>query len=137
MTATAVRLRRIRPLLAAGAVVGATTLALYLRDPHVEGSWGICPSAAMGFWCTFCGSLRAVNLITHGDLGAAASSNLVLVSMAPLAVALWAVALVGAWQGRGSMLTRRVPAAVTWTVVSLLLAFTVVRNLPIGAWFAP
>ena len=33
-------------------------------------SWGLCPSAALGFSCPGCGGLRAVNDLTHGDVGA-------------------------------------------------------------------
>lgn len=137
MPVTARRSRHLVPLLAAGAVVGAATLALHLRDPHVEGSWGFCPSALLGFSCTFCGSLRAVNLVTHGEWTAAASSNLVLVVAAPVVVALWSWAVVRAWRGRAPVLPLRVPAVWAWCLVALLTVFTVVRNLSIGSWFAP
>ncbi len=66
---------RVRaPLVTIGGL-GLATLALHLRDPHVGGSWGICPSAAMGFWCPGCGGLRAVNDLTHGEVASAASSR--------------------------------------------------------------
>ena len=42
----------------------------------------------MGVYCPGCGGLRAVNDLTNGDLGAAASSNLLLVVLLPVAV-LW------------------------------------------------
>lgn len=31
--------------------IALLTAALHLRDPHDSGSWGYCPSAALGFWC--------------------------------------------------------------------------------------
>ena len=84
---------RVRaPLVTIGGL-GLATLALHLRDPHVGGSWGICPSAAMGFWCPGCGGLRAVNDLTHGEFVSAASSNLLLVVLMPLAVLALAVGL--------------------------------------------
>ena len=42
-----------------------------------------------GAWCPGCGSLRAVNDLTHGDVLAAASSNLVLVLALPVLALLW------------------------------------------------
>ena len=74
-------------MLAPAATIGAlslATLALHLRDPHEHGSWGFCPSAAIGFYCPGCGGLRAVNDLTHGDVGAALSSNILVTLMIPL-----------------------------------------------------
>lgn len=129
------RLRR--PLLALGGLALAT-LALWWRDPHDAYSWGFCPSALLGFACPGCGGLRAVNDLTHGDLVAAASSNLALVVAAPFAVLGLALWLLDSWAGRPR---RRLPAPLSWAVPAgcalLLLAFTVVRNLPGGSWLAP
>lgn len=132
-------LRRVTPVLAVGAGVGLAAFALHLRDPHVQGSWGFCPSALMGFACPFCGSLRAVHHLTDLDLVAAASSNLVIVVAAPFVVALWVRALHRAWVGRTPLLPARVPAALVWTLGVALLLFTVARNLPLPGvdWLAP
>lgn len=129
--------RRVAPVLGVGAGVGLATLALHLRDPHVQGSWGFCPSALLGLDCPFCGSLRAVHLLTDLDLAAAASSNLVLVAAAPVAVVVWFVVLGRAARGRNSLFPT-VPAAVWWFVAGALLVFTVLRNLPWApvAWLA-
>ncbi|MFI2707066.1 DUF2752 domain-containing protein, partial [Nocardioides sp. CER28] len=60
------RRERLRlPLLTVGGL-GAATLALYLRDPHQRGSWGVCPLSLAGIYCPGCGGLRAVNDLTHG-----------------------------------------------------------------------
>jgi hypothetical protein len=115
----------------------AGTLALHLRDPHAAGSWGWCPVALLGLSCPFCGSLRAVNDLTHLDLSAAASSNLLLVVAAPVVVALWLRRLGACWRGGAAMLPRPVPAAVWVGLLVVLTAFTVVRNLPVGSWLAP
>ncbi len=123
--------------LAAGAVAALGTAALHVRDPHTSGSWGFCPVALLGLSCPFCGSLRAVNDLTHLDLAAAASSNLLLVVAAPLVVAFWARRVVACWRGGAAMTPLSVPRP-WWVVLSVLVAgFTVARNLPLGAWFAP
>lgn len=131
-------LRRVAPVLGVGAGVGLATLALHLRDPHVQGSWGFCPSALLGFACPFCGSLRAVHHLTDLDLAAAASSNLVLVMAAPFVVAAWLLALARAARGDARLLPS-LPTAAWWVVGALLLVFTVLRNLPAEpfAWLAP
>ena len=117
-------------------VVAVASLALHLRDPHEQGSWGLCPSAAMGFWCPGCGGLRAVNDLTRLQLGAAASSNLLFVVLAPLLVYLLGRWALDAWRG----VRRPVPDLTTSCTVGLLVVFVgfaVLRNLPALAWLAP
>src|SRR6478752_6602065 len=94
------RSERMRePVLALGGLAAAT-LALHVRDPHVAHSWGVCPLYALtGVYCPGCGGLRGVNDLTDGHVGAAASSNLLLVLLAPVAIVLlgrWAYA---SWRG--------------------------------------
>ena len=120
------------------AVWRAATLALHVRDPHEKYSWGLCPSAALGFSCPGCGGLRAVNDLTHGDVGAALSSNLLLVVAMPIAVV--ALGAVGRATGGAARRHRPVAAAQAARVPALLVvvvAFAVARNLAVGAWLAP
>jgi len=131
------RQRMLAPALTIGGLAAAT-LALHLRDPHVQGSWGVCPSAALlGIACPGCGGLRAVNDLTHLDLAAAASSNLALVVAIPfvvLALAAWAR---DRWRGARRRVDPSVTSAGTYAVLGALAVFTVVRNLPFGSWLAP
>jgi hypothetical protein len=117
------------------AVLG--TVALHARDPHASGAWGFCPVALLGLACPACGSLRAVNDLTHLDLGAAASSNLLLVLVLPVALALWGRRLVALWRGGSAAAPMVVPGGVWVAVGVLVAAFTLARNLPLGAWLAP
>jgi len=131
------RLRRLASPLAAGAVVALGTVALHVRDPHTSGSWGYCPTALLGFSCPFCGSLRAVNDLTHLDLAGAASSNLLFVVAAPVVVAFWTRRVAACWRGGAAMQPLRVPRPLWIAFLVLLAVFTVVRNLPVGSWLAP
>jgi hypothetical protein len=131
------RLHRLATPLAAGAVAALGTLALHARDPHAAGSWGYCPTALLGVSCPLCGSLRAVNDLTHLDLAAAASSNLLFVLAAPVIVALWGRRLVACWRGGPALTPSTVPRALWLVLAVVALAFTVARNLPAGAWLAP
>src|ERR687890_217275 len=82
--------RTTAPLVVGGLGL-ATTGALRLHDPHQQGGWGLCPFKLLTGWdCPGCGGLRAVNDLTHGDVAAAAGSNLFLVVSLPGLVALWA-----------------------------------------------
>ena len=132
------RSRRVGvPLVTAG-LVSATTVALRFRDPHVHGSWGLCPFKLLTGWdCPGCGSLRAVNDLTHGDLLGAASSNLVLVLAIPFALAGWGLWLRRSWTGEprpGSGLSRAGGLLALALLVTALVAFTVARNTVAGAW---
>lgn len=131
------RRQRLRAPLVTAAGLGAAALALHLRDPHVSGSWGYCPSAALGFWCPGCGGLRGVNDLTHGDVVAAASSNLLLVVLGPVVLLGLAVWTHDRWRGRSRSLPQPLVLAACAVVVVLTVAFTVLRNTPAGAWLAP
>jgi Protein of unknown function (DUF2752) len=128
--------RLVGPTVTIGGLA-VVTAALYLRDPHESGSWGYCPSAALGLHCPGCGGLRAVNDLTHGDLAAAASSNLLFVALLPMLVFLLGRWAYERWTGRVRQPNdRRVR---TFLIVLGIAAavFTVLRNLEIGAWLAP
>ena len=129
------RLHRLATPLAAGAVAALGTLALHARDPHAAGSWGYCPTALLGVSCPLCGSLRAVNDLTHGDVVAAASSNLLFVVAVPIAVVLWLLWVRRSWTGTASRhLDRRTTKLLWATTLAVTLVFTVLRNTPWGSW---
>lgn len=125
------RARRLASPLAIGGVVAAATLALRLRDPHVPGAWGGCPTKLLtDLDCPLCGSLRAVNDLTHLDVGAALSSNLVLVLAVPAILFFWGRRLVACWRGGEAMRPLAIPSWVWVAGLVVLTVFTVVRNLP-------
>jgi hypothetical protein len=132
------RRQRMLPPLAIITGLSLATVALHLRDPHVEGSWGFCPSNLLfGIYCPGCGGLRAVHDLTNLDLGAAASSNLLLVLSLPVIGWVLGRSLVEAWRGERHAPRVLGTKAFYLGFVGLLLVFTVVRNLPQGAWLAP
>lgn len=131
------RERLTGPVLLAGAVLGASVL-LHVRDPHASGSYAFCPWLVLtGSYCPGCGGLRAVNDLTHGDLAAAASSNLLLVGSLPLLLVLWTRWFLDRWRGvrRAADVRRGVQGAVVLATVSV--AYAVARNLPGLEWLAP
>jgi hypothetical protein len=132
------RWQRVRvPTLIAGGILGASVL-LHLRDPHQSGSWGYCPWLLLtGTFCPGCGGLRAVNDLTRGDLGAAASSNLLFVASIPLVAVWWVRSVVDGWRGLDRPVDgrRAVLGCVLFSLVAV--AFWGLRNTGAGAWLAP
>lgn len=137
-TAVAPGLRvRLTAPLATGAAVLTGFAVVGLVDPHQPGHYPVCPTlSVLGIYCPLCGGLRAANDVAHGDLAAAAGSNLLFVVALPLLVLAWAL-----WvrdRARGS--TRdlvNLTSRQLWLITAVMIAFTVVRNLPWGASLAP
>lgn len=137
VTRARVPLRRARRRLGTASArllgVGLAVAAVVALDPDRR-DIPLCPFHAMtGLLCPLCGSLRAVNHLAHGDLVAALHSNVVFVLGLPLGLALWL-----AGERMTSWLPTTRPGTRSRTVATCaagtsLVAFTIVRNLPIGA----
>ncbi|MEY9943289.1 hypothetical protein ABH937_000344 [Kitasatospora sp. GAS1066B] len=130
-------LRRIARPLTALAAVALPTLYVSAVDPNAPGHYPTCPFLqATGWWCPGCGGLRCVHALSRGELTTACHDNL-------LAVALFAVLGVFWVRWLWSALTGGRPPHLVLTrgrlvvLLLVLLAFTVVRNLPGGAGLAP
>jgi Protein of unknown function (DUF2752). len=128
--------RMVAPASVAGLTLAAT-VALHFRDPHVAGSWGMCPSAALGFWCPGCGGLRAVNALTNVQVVDAASSNLLFVASIPLILYVFVRWSTARYAGRAWQPSMRAQSVSAIALVVLLAAFMLLRNLPAGTWLAP
>lgn len=127
---------RLSGPIAAASVGAAGVLLVALVDPGQPGHYPLCPFRAMtGLDCPGCGSLRAVHALAHGDLVAAADSNLLAVALLPLVVVGWAG---WAWRSARGLPRgpRVVPGAAVYGLLALVAVFWVVRNLP-GVGFLP
>ncbi|MCE7083518.1 DUF2752 domain-containing protein [Streptomyces sp. ST2-7A] len=129
-------------------------LFLAAVDPGIPGRYPPCPvHAAFGLLCPGCGGLRAGHALTRGDLPAALRANApvsLLVLAVPLAVSARTVRRRLRAGGRGGRsrgdprrnpraLSRRPAPAVRIALAGALAltVFTVLRNLPVGAFLAP
>ena len=109
-----------------------------MRDPHGAGSWGGCPVLYLtGFYCPGCGGLRGAYDLSHGDLAAAAGSNIWLIALLPLAAVLWGRWLVRGVRGAPRRGFSRLDLVVWAAIAASGLIFAVVRNTPWGAGLAP
>ena len=88
----------------------------------------LCPFRAITGWdCPFCGSLRAVDRLVHGQVDAALQANAVLVLALPLLAWMWFDSAARRATGQRP---RHAPRWAVAAGVLVLAAFTVVRNLP-------
>jgi hypothetical protein len=116
--------RRLYALLGSGALVAGALAYVGLVDPHQPDSFfPVCPFRLLTGWnCPACGGLRMVHDVLHGELAAAISDNVLLLVGIPLLVG-WVLL-----RRRRGLWPLTLPAAAT--VMIVLLAWTVVRNLP-------
>ena len=119
---------------AAAVALGAATVYTYARSPFEAGAFPVCLFyAGTGLYCPGCGGLRAVHTLLHGDaLGALQLNALAILFVIPItivAVTWWAGNAAGkSWPAP------RLPAVVWWGLATLVLLFTIARNIP---YFAP
>ncbi|MEW1634985.1 DUF2752 domain-containing protein [Streptomyces sp. NPDC093801] len=117
-------------IVAAFAYVGAV-------DPNEPGHYPVCPLFRLtGVLCPGCGGLRSAHAFARGDLVTALGDNAAAVVAYLVFAGFTALWLVRAFRG-GPVPRIVLRPAWWWALGSLLLAFTVVRNLPIGSALAP
>lgn len=116
----------------ATAAAAATSFAFVgVVDPNVAGRYPVCPSLTLfGVLCPFCGGLRATHALSHGDLQAMVSSNLLLPLIVVASVWAWlswtSSRLGGRWSVRAVPWGPRIAA----TAGLIALAYGILRNLP-------
>ena len=103
---------------------------VFAFDPSEPGHFPPCPTKVLtGLDCPFCGSLRATHELMHGNLVGALDLNAVTVLLVlPAMLVIFALWTYRTW--RDEKFEMRFPVWATATAAVLLVAFTVVRNLP-------
>lgn len=121
---------------------GATCSAIAVLALTDQDAAGIpCPWRTMtGTWCPGCGLTRGTRALLHGDVTSALGHNILL----PLALTAMVLGWWAWWRHarrrpapRWSRWISERPAIVWWVSGALVVAFTVARNLPVGAALAP
>ncbi|WP_443052583.1 DUF2752 domain-containing protein [Streptomyces sp. JV176] len=133
---SASRVRRLLTPLATLAGVAAAFTYVGLVDPNESGHYPPCPLYSLtGLYCPGCGGLRGAHALAHGDpLTALGDNALAFAGYAVFAV-VWVIWVVRAGKGLPLRITQR--PLWWWTLGAVLVAFSVLRNLPFGAWLAP
>lgn len=123
-----------KPVFVGTAVAGATAVISVL-DPvshHVP----LCALLAFtGFDCPACGGLRSVFSLSHGDVAAAASHNLLFTVAVPFLVVGWALWMFRAFTRPDRAMLPR-PRWMGVAALAVMAVFMVARNLPALAWLA-
>ncbi|MEV5609328.1 DUF2752 domain-containing protein [Streptomyces sp. NPDC052225] len=123
------------PLGVLGGVAAAFTYVGAV-DPNRPGHYPACPLLqATGIYCPGCGGLRGAHALVHGDLTAALGANALAVAGYAVLAVLWTVWAVRA--ARGKPLGITFGRVQLWAIGAVVLAFTVVRNLPFGGFLHP
>lgn len=114
-------------------------LILHYFNPTEHRFYPLCMLHALtGLHCPGCGALRAVHHLTHGEFATAFYCNPLLIAALPLAFLAALRWLIYRHDQRppAAFFTR---PAVVWTLLALIVAFSVLRNLPFPAfaWMSP
>ncbi|MFD4999150.1 DUF2752 domain-containing protein [Streptomyces buecherae] len=146
--------RLLAPLAVLAGVVTAFA-GVATVDPYEPGHYPACPMLQYtGLLCPGCGGLRSAHSVAHGDLAAALGANALAVAGYVAFATVWACWFVrraarprAVGPGRGA---RGAPGGfrggsarpgglryLWWVVGLVVLAFTLVRNLPFGTSLAP
>ncbi|WP_336003994.1 DUF2752 domain-containing protein [Streptomyces sp. KLMMK] len=131
------RTRRLAAPLGVAAGLAAAFGFVGAVDPGRPGHYPACPLLRWtGLYCPGCGGLRGVHALAHGDLPAALGANALAVAGYAAFAVLWCVWITRVLRGHeGVQLSPR--ARHWWALGTLVLLFTVVRNLPFGAALTP
>ena len=123
---------------AVGAGLAGAAALVAVNDPsEVGGPFPACVfHAAIGRWCPGCGLTRGTHHLLTGDVGAALGSNLFTPVVLAGIVATWLV-----WTLRTFGRPVRLPQVrIGWwrgtALVTLVVAFTILRNLPVAPFDA-
>lgn len=105
-------------------------------DPNEPGHYPVCPLLRYtGLYCPGCGGLRSAHAFVHGDFLTALHDNALAVTGYLVFAVVWIAWAAGAARGRPPRIA--LGAAHLWSLGALLVAFTVVRNLPFGGLLHP
>jgi hypothetical protein len=120
----------------AGAVAAAT-IVLNRTGGHGLGPLATCWfHAGTGLYCPFCGSLRGVAALSHGDLLSALHDNAPVMLLLGVATLLWGRRILSAVAGTTASRTV-LRGRTSVALASFFLVFMIYRNTPYGAWLAP
>jgi hypothetical protein len=126
-------IRAIASPLGTLALAAGTVTFIALVDPNEQGHYPTCPFLVLtGLQCPGCGSLRALHALAHGHVAEAVSLNVFTVAMLPVLVFFWTRWTVAAARGRPAR-TRAGDPRPIWALFALVMAFWLLRNLPVGA----
>lgn len=116
----------------AGAAVAAVSgaMVLFAFEPEESGWFPPCPfHATTGLQCPGCGALRGLHQLLHGNLMGALDFNPLMVLALPFIGYAVMCSIVFEISGR-RLPSKRIPPQAIWGLLGLIIAFWIVRNIP-------
>jgi hypothetical protein len=111
--------------------VFAISVVLFLIDPAGSRLYPSCPFHLLtGLHCPGCGTLRALHQILHLNISAALRLNPLMVFSVPFLGYAFLSRASSDFAGR-SLPKAFVPAALIWALLVVIIAFWILRNIPI------
>ncbi len=131
------RWREALPFAAMTAAGLAAAAMLYAVDPNQPGHYPTCPFLALtGWYCPGCGALRGLHDLLHLDPAGALGRNPMMVLAVPYLALAW-VTWILRFTGRPAPRSTSLPPWTMWTLLAVVVAFGVLRNLPGWDWLSP
>ena len=115
------------------ALVGAmlALVFIFLVPPGETAPYPRCTFHMLtGGFCPGCGTLRCVHALLHGHIAQAAAYNVLTLLAIPF-FAVWGANELCARAGGRPFIRRRLPAWAIWAIVVIIVAFWLLRNLPV------
>ena len=131
------RTRALAAPLAGAGGMGAATVLLYRTGGHDLGPLATCWfHAGSGLYCPFCGTLRGVAALSHGDVLTALHDNAPVMLLLGVAALVWGRRVLFALAGR-VVAQPRTSGRTNLVLAMFFLVFAIYRNTGHGAWLAP
>ena len=129
-------LRRLLPILAAVGVVALWAVLAYV-PPDRLGTPDCQIRSLTGFHCPGCGGTRAARHLSRGEVSDAVQANLLVLPI--VAITLWGLLAIAGyqWAGKRWWTSEKVSLRVALAAGVLVIVFTVLRNLDVGAFLRP
>lgn len=130
-----------RKLAVAGLALSAAALCAFLwaHDPQKQTIFVCVFRLATGLYCPGCGSTRAMHLLLHLHPYAALRMNPGLVLLLPILAYCMLDEMIPWALGRRIVPHWEMPAKFAWTLAILVIAYAVLRNVPVApfTWLVP
>ena len=116
---------------AIGLLAAMAAAVIYIFDPRVPGLYPVCPFFGLtGCHCAGCGTLRALHSLLHADIAGALGYNAFAVIALPFIAYSYISGVTRAFV-RQPLPRVFVPHRWIWTLLVVIIAFWIIRNLPV------